>query len=275
MNLVNKAEVKADTATVNKRVQNIKDVFYNIPSALEISQLLKESGVAYSELYPSNPMNVSKYSSQKGQSLNLGIYATDLSYAGIYEQKEEAMMYLTCANRLATSLGIPDAFNENTISRINANIDNEDSLLDIITEDYWNTDAYLKNSDRQEISAYIMAGGWIEGLYIATQIASHSSGNGELLNRVAEQKLSLNELSALIDTYPEDAGIQGIKNKLKKLKDAYSDVGIKDSKMKVSTDTTSNTSTLGGEEKVLMTPEQFKNIAIVTAMVRNEIIMEY
>lgn len=269
---------KQDTQTANTRVKKVRGVFYSIPSALEISQLLKESGAGYSVSYPSNPENVSKYSSKKGQSINLGVYAADLSYAGIYEQKEDAMLYLKCANTLATALGIPQAFNESTITRIDANMGNRDSLLSIITQDYWNTDSYLKNNDRQEESALIMAGGWIEGLYIATQVASHSSAgaNKSLMNRVAEQKMSLNDLVDLVNTYPStEPGIQGVKAQLKKLEDAYAGITIQNDNVKVTTDSTKNTSTLGGDEKVLMTPEQFKTITDVTASVRNEIILEY
>jgi len=264
-----------DTTVASTRVKSIRGVFYNIPSALEISQLLKESGAQYSETYPSDPGNSSKYSSQKGQSVNLGIYAADLSYAGIYEQKEEAMLYLKCANQLATSLGIPNAFGESTIARIQDNMNNQDSLLNIITQDYWNTDSYLKNSDRQEISALIMAGGWIEGFYIATQIAVHSTGNKQLLNRIAEQKSSLNQLVMLVSTYPDDATTQTIKGQLKRIQDAYAGISIDNGNVKVSNDTAKNSSTLKGDEKVLMTPEQLKNLTDVTAAVRKEIIEEY
>jgi hypothetical protein len=267
---------KNDTATANTRTKKVHGVFYSVPSAIEISQLLKESGAGYSESYPSNPDNVSKYSSKRGQSINLGVYAADLSYAGIYEQKEESMLYLKCANTLATSLGIPNAFGESTISRIQANIGVKDSLLNIITEDYWNTDSYLKNNDRPEESALIMAGGWIEGLFIATQIASRSKDNKGLINRVAEQKISLMDLIDLVNTYPaNDPGIISVKAQLKKLADAYAGITVENSNVKVTTDSTKNTSTLGGDEKVLMTPEQLKNITDVTASVRNEIILEY
>jgi hypothetical protein len=269
------ASGQKDTVVANTRVKSIRGVFYNVPSALEISQLLKESGAKYSETYPSDPGNSSKYSSQKGQSVNLGIYAADLSYAGIYEQKEEAMLYLKCANQLATSLGIPNAFGESTISRIQDNMNNQDSLLNIITQDYWNTDSYLKNSDRQEISAMIMAGGWIEGFYIATQIAVHSADNKELFNRIAEQKSSLNQLILLVNTYPDDATTQTIKGQLKKIQDAYAGISVDNGKVQVANDTAKNSSTLKGEEKVLMTPEQLKNLADVTASVRKEIIEEY
>jgi hypothetical protein len=266
---------KKDTAAMHVRSNKVQSVFYNIPSAVEISQLLKESGAKYSENYPSDPGNVSKYTSQKGESMNLGIYAADLSYAGIYEQKEEAMLYLKCSNQLATSLGIPDAFGESTISRIEANMGNQDSLLKIITEDYWHTDSYLKNNDRQQESAMIMAGGWIEGLYIATQIAAHTNNNPGLVNRVAEQKLSLNDLVGLVSTYPSsDPGVQSVLSQLKKIQDAYAPITV-EAKTKISTDSTKNTTTIGGNEKVLMTPEQLKNITDVTATVRNQITLEY
>ena len=265
-----------DTGTSTTRTKKVRGVFYSVPSALELSQLLKESGAGYSESYPSDPDNVSKYSSKRGQSVNLGVYAADLSYAGIYEQKEESMLYLKCANTLATALGIPDAFGQATISRIESNIGNKDSLLNIITQDYWNTDSYLKNNDRQEVSALIMAGGWIEGLYIATQIASHYNNNKGLINRVAEQKMSLIDLIDLINTYPaNDPGIQGVKVQLKKLQDAFAGITVENNNVKVTTDSTKNTSTLGGDEKVLMTPEQLKTLTDVTASVRNEIILEY
>lgn len=264
-----------DTGTLHSRVKQVQNVFYTIPSALEISQLLKESGAQYLEKYPSDPDNVSKYTSQKGQAINLGIYAADLSYAGIYEQKEEAMLYLKCSNQLATALGIPDAFGESTISRIEANMSNHDSLLSIITKDYWNTDSYLKNNDRQQVSALIITGGWIEGLYIATQIAAHSTNNPGLINRVAEQKLSLNDLTQLIATYPSsDPSIQSITAQLKKISDAFAPINV-DAKTTISTDSTKNTTTIGGNEKVMMTPEQLKNLADVTASVRNQIILEY
>jgi hypothetical protein len=268
--------VKQDSvATLNARTKKLRNVFYNVPSALEIGELLKESGAGYSETYPNDPTNIGKYSSQKSQAINLGIYAADLSYAGVYEQKEEAMLYLKCANQLATALGIPNAFNDQTITRLNSNMDKRDSLLSIVTQDYWNTDSYLKNSDRQEISALIMAGGWIEGLFLATQVASHSKSNTDLINRVAEQKMALGDLIEFMNTYPDDApGMAIIKNQLKRLDNVYAGINVENKNANVSTDDASNSTTLGGEEKVMMTDQQFKSITDVTATVRNEIIHE-
>ncbi len=75
-------------------------------------------------------------------------------------------------------------------------MNDRDALLDIISETYWNVDAYLKENDRDNISALMIAGGWVEGLYIATQVAS-TNDSPELRQRIAEQKLSLNDLIGL------------------------------------------------------------------------------
>jgi len=265
-----------DSSTLGTRTKKMRSVFYSIPSSLEVTQLLKESGAKYSVSFPSDPQNIDKYTTAKGQALNLGIYASDLSYAGIYSEKEDAMLYLKCANTLTTALGIPNAFDKNTMSRIESNMGNQDSLLNIITTDYWNTDSYLKNNDRQEISALIIAGGWVEGLYIATQLASHSANNPGLINRVAEQKLSLNDLVGLISTYPQtDETLRNTLAQLKKIQDAFAGVSIENTKTNISTDSSKNTTTLGGNESVKMTPEQIKNLTDVTAVVRNQFTIEY
>ncbi|NNM94618.1 MAG: hypothetical protein HKL88_04040 [Bacteroidia bacterium] len=264
-----------DSAEIHSRTKKMRSVFYTMPSALEVTQLLKESGAKYSVNYPSDPQNLDKYTSTKGQAINLGIYASDLSYAGIYNQKEDAMLYLKCAGKLSAELGIPDAFDKGTIARIESNMGNEDSLLDIITTAYWNTDSYLKNNDRQQVSALIVAGGWVEGLFIAIQMANHSNNNQALINRVAEQKLSLDNLVGLISTYPADEALKSTLAQLKKIQDAYAGVTIEESKTEVSTDGATNTTTIKGNETVRLTPEQMKNLTAVTDSVRTHFTLIY
>ncbi len=265
----------SDSAELRSRTKKIRSVFYTMPSALEVTQLLKESGARYSVGYPSDPLNLDKYTTTKGQALNLGIYASDLSYAGIYNQKEDAMLYLKCAGKLSNELGIPNAFGKGTVSRIESNMGNEDSLLNIITEIYWNTDSYLKNNDRQQVSALIVAGGWVEGLFLALQMAHNSTNNQNLISRVAEQKLSLNNLIGLLSTYPADESLKNTLAQLLKIQEAYRDISIEDTKTKISTDSAKNTTTIGGNETVNLSPEQLKKLTDITDSVRNHFATDY
>lgn len=264
-----------DSAQLHSRTKKMRSVFYDMPSALEVAKLLKESGARYSISYPADPQNLDKYTSTKGQALNLGIYASDLSYAGIYNQKEDAMLYLKCAGKLSAEIGIPNAFDKGTVSRIESNMGNEDSLLDIITTAYWNTDSYLKNNDRQQVSALIVAGGWVEGLFLAIQMAVNSHNNQQLINRVAEQKLSLNNLVSLLSTYPADDALKKTLAKLERIQNAFAGVTVEETKSDVSSDNSKNTTTIDGKETVNLTPEQLKRLTMVTDSIRNGFTLEY
>jgi hypothetical protein len=77
------------------------------------------------------------------------------------------------------------------------NRNDRDSLLSIISETYWQVDAYLKENGRDNISALMIAGGWVEGLYIATQVAAQHD-TPELRQRIAEQRLPLADLLELV-----------------------------------------------------------------------------
>ena len=181
-----------DTADATSKVKDVKaqNVFYSIPSPIETTTLLKAAGAKYDAKILNPIENVAKYESVASKAMNLGIYGSDLSFTSIFDQTQESMLYLRCTNKLASGLGISGAFDESTTSRIEANMQNRDSLLSIISDSYWNADAYLKDNGQPGVSALIVAGGWMEGLYIAVKIAN-TTKNQAIITRIGEQKLSL------------------------------------------------------------------------------------
>src|SRR5690554_6774188 len=130
------------------KLQKIQEIFYTIPSPMEMASLLKKTGTGYETSLLNDIKNVVKYTSSKRQALNLGIYGADLSYASIFNQNQEAIIYLSCAKQLSDKLGVTNAFNNETMDRIESNIENRDSLLDIISDSFYTLDAYLKENDR-------------------------------------------------------------------------------------------------------------------------------
>jgi hypothetical protein len=209
------------TVSITEQSKKAQKIFESIPSPVETTKLLQSSGAKYNAQYLNPIENVSKYSSVTYKALNLGIYGTDLSFTSVYSKTQESMLYLRCTNTLANSLGISGAFDETTTARIEANLENKDSLLKIISDSYWNSDAYLNANGQQGVSALIVAGGWIEGLYIATQIAN-TTKNETISASIIEQKSSLNNLVELLDTYKKNnEGITTTFNQLLDLKKSY------------------------------------------------------
>lgn len=213
-----------DSAALNDRMARTKKIFYSIPSPMETAALLKKAGAAYNAGILNDVKNVDKYTAASKQALNLGVYGADLSYASVFNHTQEGMFYTSCAKKLADRLGVMSAFNDSTLEAMEKNKNDRDKLLDVISETYWSVDAYLKENGRDNISALMIAGGWIEGLYIATQV-SGTNDTPELRQRIAEQKLSLGDLISLVDSYEaEDAAITGVRADLKALEALFADV---------------------------------------------------
>jgi hypothetical protein len=271
----NEALINNDSTTAvstQEKNEKAQKVFFSIPSPIETTSLLQSAGAKYNAKYLNPIENVSKYSSITDKALNLGIYGTDLSFTSIFSQTQESMLYLRCTNTLAGSLGISGAFDETTTSRIEANLENKDSLLTIISDSYWNSDKYLKENGQAGVSALIVAGGWIEGLYIATQIAN-TTKNDAISTRIGEQKLSLDNLIALLDSYKNDnAGIIGILYQLAGLKKIYDGITIPPSETTATTDKEKGVTTVGNDSSFKLTAEQLKQISDRAAEIRKKII---
>ncbi len=220
-------QVEGDpTDTIQKvRLTKTRNIFYNIPSPMETASLLKKAGAGYNGKILNDVKNVDKYTSASKQALNLGVYGADLSYASVFNNTQESMFFTSCAKKLADRLGVSAAFNDSTLEAMEKSMNDRDALLDIISETYWSVDAYLKENERDNISAMMIAGGWVEGLYIATQVA-RSNDSPELRQRIAEQKMSLGDLISLIDTYEtDDEALLGVRSDLQQLQDLYAGVG--------------------------------------------------
>jgi hypothetical protein len=80
-----------------------KNIFHNIPPPMETAALLKKAGAEYDKDILNDVKNVDNYTAASKQALNLGIYGADLSYASVFNNTQESMLYTSCAQNLAKS----------------------------------------------------------------------------------------------------------------------------------------------------------------------------
>lgn len=251
-----------------KNAQKVQEIFYSVPSPMEMASILKKSGATYDISLLNDVKRVSEYTTASSRALNLGIYGADLSYASIFNQNQEAIIYLSCSKKLADNLGVTKAFDDSTIERMEANVENRDSLLNIISETYYMLDAYLKENGRDHISAMVIAAGWVEGLYLATTIASKDvNPDPLLLRRIAEQKLSLNNLEDLVKAYNKGNQLNEILDDLKRIRTAYDKVQMKKEKSTVGV-SADGTTVIGGATQTEMSKETLEEITKVVNEIR-------
>jgi len=181
-------------------IVKINNRLFSIPSPSQVALLVKDNKVPYNKELLNPVQNQNNYSTTFKQALNLGIYGTDLSYLNIYEQLPDAAGYFAVIKVLSKELGILSTLDDKTLKRIEDNSNNKDSLLYIFSMVYRDADAYLFNNNRNEVGLLILAGGWVESLYIMTQTLKKNN-NQEIINRIGDQKYPLNNLIELKRPY--------------------------------------------------------------------------
>jgi hypothetical protein len=191
-------------------------IFYNMYLSVEMSSLFQSSGAVFKQDLLNSPDKMSNYVTSSKKALNLGVYAVDLSYAKVSEQLETAGRYFNAMQRMAEEMGIPSDYFNNTAERFDKNINNKDSLIKIANEVYMASDNYLRENERYTASAQIILGGWVEAIHIASNVAS-TTKDIEVIERLAEQRLSLNNVINMLSDYSSDVDINKNLQKLKKL----------------------------------------------------------
>jgi len=210
--------------TIDEEV--INSILQQIPSPLEISVLLKESGTKYNAGMLNTPDNLSKYNSNYKKALNLGVFGTDLGYTNIYEQNQDGIKYLSSIKSLAEGLNIGQFFDIETIGRLATNSKNLDSLLLITTQNFNSINHYLQTQSRANLSVLLLIGGWVEAMQITCQVAAKDMKNQELQEKIGEQKIILEQIVLLLSFYKDDANMASLLNDMNELKVAFDKINI-------------------------------------------------
>ncbi|GAF02332.1 hypothetical protein [Saccharicrinis fermentans] len=251
-----------------------KLIFYSLPSPLETAMLIKRSGARYDEEILNPTSNISNYNTNLKMALNLGIYSADLSYTSLFDQTQSAIKYMGCAKKMAEGLSIIDAIDENTMKKLEDNMNNRDAVLEIISETFMNSNAYLKENDRPAISVMVLVGGWVEGLYLASELTNGSMENNKrLLDRIIYQKLSLITVLNLLESYPENEDIQYLHAKMNELKGIFEQVKIVNtSNVQSETDAANRVTTIKADSETHISKEVFESLVKKVKEIRSEFI---
>lgn len=183
--------------TLDSQKISAQNVFNALPDRDRVIGLAASSKAEYNPTLLNDPELVNKYTTETAKALNLGVYGADLNATGVFEQTQESMLFLKCVNILAKSLGVSNAFDEKMVDRMTANKSNRDSTLEIVSQSFKTADTYLKENGRPGTSSLIVAGAWIEGMYLGLHTAKET-GSDEIRKELARQGESLKYLVQLL-----------------------------------------------------------------------------
>lgn len=270
---------EADSIPVSEALklspEAIADISRNITSPVEIADLLQRLEVPFSQSYLASTIDANRQSTNFDKALKLGILGADLGYLNIYERTGSSLEILSSIRKLAEDIKVGQYFDFETIRKLSQNNTNLDSLLSLSINSYTQIDNYLRNNDRGHLSALMIIGVWIEAQYLATQVVSQYP-NKILADRIAEQKIILNDLMLLVLPYcNRDENFTGLCRNLQEIKEKYREVKITFTQGEpVSVEKNGGLSVVQTEKSfVEMSEKQLEDIVEISKSVRNRLIL--
>ena len=274
----NHDEDAIDSVSLNEKLledfNKSKLIFYTLPSPLETAMLIKRSGAVYDEDLLNPVTSVNQYQTNLKMALNLGIYSADLSYASLFDQTQTTIKYIGVAKTLADGLGILQAIDENTISKLEANMNNREVVLDLISESFMNSNAFLTENNRPAIAVTVLVGGWVEGLYFATGLTNGSlENNKNLVDRIIYQKLSLETVINLLEEQEPTEDTNYLMGKMQELKFIFDQVKIVNtSNVEAVTNAEERTTVIRADSETFMSKEVFGKLIEKVKEIRTEFV---
>ena len=260
-------EERIVSTRVLKELKTASKVVYAVPSPVEMADILHETKAVYDVEILNNPNAVSNYVTDYTRALNLGVYFADLSFTSMFDYPQEAMKFMGSAQAISEELNIQGVFTEEVMMRLEENMSNKDSLIDIVSSTYVDTDLYLQDNERPIIAKAILAGAWLEGLYIAVNLETDSNQASVVWDKIGEQKPALSNLVKMLEDC-HDAQFEDLIAELKKLVDIFDYVQLN---YENSTKTNEKTK-LVEVLKVDISEELFKKIQVKTTDIRDSIV---
>ncbi|MDG2209546.1 MAG: hypothetical protein P8K81_06105 [Flavobacteriales bacterium] len=251
---------------VTNRQSTLTKIFHAAPSPMETASLIKRSGAHFHSDALNPAANSNGYNTSDRQAINLGIYGADLSYATIFEENSTSLDYLTAIKELSGALGVSDVLSDEVMSEVDANRNDREVLIGIISDTFYDLNERLKSNGQEHLAGLVVAAGWVEGLYLATRHLDEAPE--ELKQRIAEQKLTLNDVMRLCRSYEATPELTGLLDAMGPIEEAYAQVSLEEGEGTTSREE-SGSFVIGGGPTLTASDATIQAIASSVESVRN------
>jgi hypothetical protein len=203
----------------------MNDIVQNVSSPVEMAALIKSLGVPFSKDYLATTSYVDNYNTSFKKALGLGVFGADLGYLNMYNKTSSVIDYISAIKTLADGIHVGQFFDFTTLKRLATNNQNLDSLMYISVQNFNQMDRYLRENRRSSLSSLIVAGIWIESMYLVGEVARRSPSK-ELSEKIGEQKIIMSNLMILLKNYEKDPDFKELIKDFEEIQDLYKNVII-------------------------------------------------
>jgi hypothetical protein len=192
---------------------------YGLLTPVEICVIFNRLSLPYNNAALNPVSNRNLYLSSSKTSINTGIYGVDFGYLKMFGIGQEVIDYVVTIKDMANKLGIPDNLLSDPMKRVQKDISDADTVTYLMDKTYSDIENHLRQSGRESTAGLMVMGGWVEAMYIATQLVYNPENpDAEVVQKIAEQKYSLTSLLSFMKNYYDDPVVVYYTKKLKYLK---------------------------------------------------------
>jgi hypothetical protein len=261
-----------ETGEIFNRIEQVKKVYHLCPSPAEMLGIIDVAEMKYNGDLLNPPQNIDKYLDTKSQTLNLGIYITDMAYAALFGRNEETIDYLETVQKVAEKIRVSGAVDETLINRAKKNVNFIDSLFILSNEAFINMLYFCEKNNRSNTIMMISAGAYVESLYLAINMIEHYDAADYLVQHLAEQKYALDNLMAFAESLDDDTNVLATIQQLKPLSDIYNRLETAGGATTVKKES-ENKLVIGGGKKIMISEEDFKQLKEIALQIRHNIVL--
>lgn len=251
--------------------QQSSEVYYLYPTPGELIEVIDNGKLSFDKNLLNPEENLPNYIDTKSRNLNLGIYMADMAYAAFFSKRTKVMSYLEVIGKLSNYLLISSSIKENLVNDFTENIDNFDSIYHFTNVYYYEIMNELEQNNNTNIMTLIIAGAYIECIYIATNLTEYEE-NSSLIQKVAEQKFAFANLVKTCELRKTNRNIAAIYGYLTEIYATYDKVKMTEGTKRQMVRTNDGKIRFTGGPKLKMEKQEFDQLKASVSRIRNEII---
>ncbi|MFN3917759.1 MAG: Vmc-like lipoprotein signal peptide domain-containing protein [Flavobacteriales bacterium] len=240
-----------------------------VPTPNEFFLVIKGLKVSSASVELANLSKASTLEGAKAQALNFGIFSADLAYISTFDLNNKALDYFKAVKQIGDKLNITGAFDETVFQKVQDNLNNGDSLMMLSNDTYFEAYNYLIENERGNVLAMIVAGGWLESLHIVTSLVGDYRNNDETIQRIADQKLTLENIFEFMSTYSDDPDVTSTMEDLADIDILFSELDVVELES-AETTVENGKHVLSGGSKFVMSKEKYDQLRKLVSELRNK-----
>lgn len=209
-------------------ISDINNVIKDLPPPSEVPYLLMATGSDFDASLVNTLENLESYSNPASlAAINLGVYITDVGYLTSYEMAQQTIEYVSACQKLSEEIGVASAMDMELMSRFERNLNEKDSLKVLVDEIINRTSERLDAIDRMNIAGLVLAGSYLEGIYVSSALVANFDDDlpalvlEPLIKIIVDQRPAVDNLLVVMEDLKGDEAIDKMAADLGRIKEIY------------------------------------------------------